>query len=185
MPSMSAHMAIACKLSNKLNVDKKEFIKGNILPDLYENKEKSHYKIQGKRYTVPNIEEAVKTLDLSKSIDIGYLSHLLLDYYYFNEYLIKYDNDLFKNSDIYKDYDILNIDIINYYKIDINYIKSILTDFPKGINKRRLTNNINCLDLIIKDNTKILNKKDFLNFLDKISVKIENDIKELISNERM
>ena len=46
MPSMSAHMAIACTLSKKINVNEIDFIKGNLLPDLYDDKMKSHYKIK-------------------------------------------------------------------------------------------------------------------------------------------
>ena len=98
MPSMSAHMAIATRLSEKLNVDKKDFIKGNLLPDLYDDKVKSHYKIQGKKYFVQDINKAIKSLDLSSSLYLGYLSHLLLDKYYFDDYLLKYDSDLFKDK---------------------------------------------------------------------------------------
>ncbi len=183
MPCMSAHMAIATKLSKLLPVDKDDFIKGNILPDLYDDKEKSHYKIKGKIYEIPNINIAVKSLNLTNSLDIGYLSHLLLDKYYFDEYLTKYDYDLFKNDAIYRDYDILNIDIINHFNIDIDYIKNVLSNYLKEFNNKKLVDNISYLDIKKEGNTKVLNKMEFLDFLDKASIKIEKDIINIISKK--
>lgn len=176
MPSMSAHMAIATRLSEKLNVDKKDFIKGNLLPDLYDDKVKSHYKIQGKKYSVPDINKAIKSLDLSSSLYLGYLSHLLLDKYYFDDYLLKYDSDLFKDKTIYSDYDIINKDIIDYFNLDVNYIKGLMKDFPKEINQKKIDKNLECLDYNIDKKTNILDKNNFLKFLDEISNKIYYDI---------
>ena len=182
MPSISAHMGVALKVCNKINVDKNDYLKGNLLPDLYNNKIKSHFKTKGERYLVPNIDKAIKELDLNKSIDLGYLTHLLLDYYYFNEYLIKYKKDLFKGKRIYKDYDILNKDIINFFNIDTNYLKNILKDYKEDINEEKLTNNLNCLDLNINGDTTILDKEDFISFLDESSNRIVEFLNNLLKN---
>lgn len=179
MPSMSAHMAVACNLSDELDVDKEEFIKGNLLPDLYDNKEKSHFKVQGIIYYVPDIKKAIENLDLNNSLYLGYLTHLLLDKYYFDEYLIKYKSNLFDNKNIYKDYDILNKDIINYFKLDVDYLKKILKDFPSDINKHKLLKNIECLDININDKTQIIDKEDFILFLENISNIIKDEIESL------
>ena len=175
MPSMSSHMVIALKLCDKLNVDKKEFIKGNLLPDLYDDKNKSHFKVKGKKYDIPDIEKAINSLDINDSLYLGYISHLLLDKYYFDEYLLKYDRDLFIDNKIYKDYDVINKKIVNYFNIDSDYLKSILKDFPSDINKKRLKNNIKCLELDIDGKTNILAEKDFIKFLEESSERIEKD----------
>ena len=180
MPSMSAHMAIACRLSDKLNVNKSEFIKGNLLPDLYDNKELSHFKVKGKIYYVPDIEKAKKELDLNNDLYLGYLTHLLLDKYYFDEYLIKYN---LSNKSIYKEYDILNKDIIKHFNIDVLYLKKILTNFPNDINTLKLQKNIECLDLNIEDKLEILDKDDFILFLENSSFRILEEIKNIRSVE--
>ena len=180
MPSMSAHMAIACTLSKKLNVSEIDFIKGNLLPDLYDDKMKSHYKIKGKRYYIPNIKEVIKNINLNDSLDLGYLSHLLLDYYYFDEYLIKYDESLFEEYSLYDDYDIINKDIIDYFNIDIDYLNNILVNFSKDINEQKLIKNKECLKLNINGNTKIIDKDDFIKFLDESSKRIYDDINMII-----
>ena len=179
MPSMSAHMAIACRLCNLFDVNKEEFIKGNLLPDLYDDKEKSHFKIKGKLFMVPNINEAINNLNINNSMDLGYLSHLLLDKYYFDEYLIKYDSTIFNNNNLYYDYDVLNIEIIKYFNLDINYLKQILKEFPKDINNEKLLKNIECLDLNISGNTKIIDKEEFLCFLENVSKRIIDNLRNL------
>ena len=184
MPSLSSHMAIACKIGDQLKVNKEEFIKGNLLPDLYNNKIKSHFKIQGNKYLIPDIDKAVESLDINSSLNLGYISHLLLDKYYFDDYLLKYDKDLFQDSEIYKDYDIINIDIIKHFRLDIDYLKSILKDFPEGISNKKLKNNLKCLELNIDDDTKILNKKDFIKFLDNVVDKVKEDLENIIRREK-
>ena len=45
MPSIAAHMAVAKLISDKLYIDKEEFYKGNILPDIIDIPD-SHHKMQ-------------------------------------------------------------------------------------------------------------------------------------------
>ena len=176
MPSISAHMAIAKKVSEQLNICDSYFIKGNLLPDLYDNKQKSHYKIPGKKYMIPNIDEVINKLDLKDKINLGYLTHLLLDKYYLEEYLTNIDFDVFKEENIYEDYDILNKDIIKKFNLDINYIEECINDYPLNINNHKLEYNIECLNKNLEGNLKILDKETFFIFLDEASNKIVNDL---------
>lgn len=180
MPSISAHMAIAKELSKLLNINSIDFIKGNLLPDLYYDKTKSHYKTEGKKYLIPNIYDAFSSLDLDDYINVGYLCHLLLDKYYLEEFLDKYNFNVFEEADLYKDYDILNKDIINYYGLDVEYIKSCMKDFPNDIDKDLIDKNLKCLDLIIDLETKIIIKADFLSFLDRMINTIGKELSNLI-----
>ena len=136
MPNISGHMAVAKRVSEILGIDSDDFYRGNLLPDLYEDKIKSHYKVKGELFYIPDIEEAKKNLNLKDLNDLGVLSHLLLDKYYFGEYLK--DNSFFRDKSIYKDYDIINKDIVNYFDLDVEriinsfkhyYLSSFLSDF--------------------------------------------------------
>ena len=182
MPSMSAHMAVAKKVSEQLNIDDYNFIKGNILPDLYDDKNKSHFKIKDKKYLIPNIEEAINELEINNNLYLGYITHLLLDKYYLENFLDKYDFDVFKNGDLYEDYDYLNDDIINYFKLDINYIKNCMKDFSSDINNDKLIKNIDCLLQNKKGQTKIIKREEFLSFLDKTIDIIIEDIKTIMGD---
>ena len=55
MPSVAAHMVVAKLISDKLNIEDPDFIKGNLLPDILD-KELSHHKKQGKYYLIPDIQ---------------------------------------------------------------------------------------------------------------------------------
>ena len=176
MPSMSAHMSIAKRVSDKLNINDSNFIKGNLLPDLYDNKQKSHYKIKGKKYMIPNIDEVINIFDLKDKTYLGYLTHLLLDKYYLEEYLMNIDIDVFKDGNIYDDYDILNKDIIKHFDLDINYIEECIKEFPNKINNNKLLYNIECLNKNVDGDLKILDRESFISFLEKSSNKIVNDL---------
>ena len=89
MPNMSSHMAVAKRVSEILDINDKDFIIGNILPDLYNDKKKSHYKIMGDFYLIPDIDYYIKNFDLNSNLNLGYLTHLLLDKYYLEDYLEK------------------------------------------------------------------------------------------------
>jgi hypothetical protein len=180
MPNISAHMAIAKRACEKINIDKENFYKGNLLPDLYDDKVKSHFKIQGTKFMIPNIDEALKKLDCKDSLYLGYISHLLLDKYYYEEYLPKYDLSLYEDNILYKDYDVINKDIINHFKIDKEYLKNILKDFPDEINNKKLISIISYLDYNMEKKLIVLNKKDFINFLEESSKRIIDDLNKII-----
>ena len=109
MPSIAAHMVCAKLVAHNLSIDDPEFIKGSLLPDIIDNKE-SHKKIPGKYFYIPNIDYFIHTLDLSNNLYLGYLTHLLLDKYFLEDYVnnISRGKDLFSTKEIYQDYDYIN-----------------------------------------------------------------------------
>lgn len=182
MPNISGHMAIAKRVSELLNIDDPEFYKGNLLPDLYSDKDKSHFKIQGKIYYVPDLERIKKEVDLTDMLNIGAFSHLLLDYYYFEEYLpSRFNRDLFYHSKaVYRDYDVLNKDIVKHFNLDVPYLTNVLKDYNDDIIQSKLESNIKCLNLNVDRDLEMLNKEDFIKFLEDISNTIANELKEYI-----
>ena len=182
MPNMSSHMSVAKRVAEILKIDSKDFYKGNLFPDLHKDKRKSHYKIQGKIYEVPDIEFAKNNLDLNNPFNLGILTHLLLDKYYLEEYLTpRFKENVFDNCDvIYQDYDILNKKIIKHFKLNVKEIKKILIDYDYIIDNDKLSFNINCLDIDKEGKTIYLNEKEFIDFLENTSLKITNEIKKYI-----
>ncbi len=180
MPNMSSHMAVAKKVGEILNIKDKDFIFGNILPDLYNNKEKSHYKIMGKFYLIPDIDYYINNFDLKNNTNLGYLSHLLLDKYYLEEYLTKKlpNIDVFDDDAIYYDYDILNNDIISKFDLDIKYLEKILREYSGNFNNKKMNYNISYLFIKKDGKTKFLDKEEFIKFLEDISYIIAEDIKK-------
>ena len=81
MPNISSHMIVAKLVSEKLNINDPDFIKGNILPDIVNN-DQSHHKIQGEYCLIPNIDYFKRRLNLNKKLELGYFTHLLLDKYF-------------------------------------------------------------------------------------------------------
>ena len=184
MPNMSSHMSIAKRVSEILDIDDKAFIIGNLLPDLEDDKRKSHYKIQGKLYLIPDIDRVEKELDLNDKTNLGILTHLLLDKYYLEDYLIRYPEvDVFLEKDIYKDYDIYNDRIVKYFDLDIDYLRSVLSEIKEKKYQEKLLKNINCLSIKEKGNTKYL-KEDFIDFLEDTSIRIANEIRKYCEKEK-
>lgn len=176
MPSIGAHMVIAKRVSEILKIDNSDFIRGNLLPDIIDM-EGSHHKKQGKIYEVPDIEENIKYLDLNNYMDLGYLSHLLLDMYYLEEYLTKkYSTNVFIDGIIYKDYDIVNGGLVRLNELDVDKIESILREYKCNINNDKLELNIRCLKQDIEGSSKYLELDDFNRFLNDISVIISREL---------
>lgn len=176
MPSVCAHMVVAKEISKKLNINRNDFIKGNLLPDIIE-KEDSHHKIKGDLYMIPDIDYFLENLDLSKDLYIGYLTHLLLDKHYLNDYLKSlYPNtNVFADGKIYRDYDYLNSLLINKFELDIDNLEEILNTYSCKIKKEKLESNIDCLKQRLSGNTKYLNFESFSQFL--------LDVSDIISKE--
>ena len=86
MPSVAAHMICAKLVANELKIIHPEFIKGNLLPDIIDI-QNSHRKIKGKYYYIPDINYFINILDFSDDLQLGYLSHLLLDTYFLEDYI--------------------------------------------------------------------------------------------------
>ena len=181
MPNMSGHMAIAKRVSDILNIKDKDFYIGNLLPDLYLDKKISHYKIQGKKYLIPDTNYYINNKDLSNKKNLGYLCHLLLDKYYLEEYLMDIEDNVFESDTLYKDYDILNKDIVKYFNLDVPYILDSLNYIEDDIEKSKLETNITCLQKNEVGQTYYLEKDKFIKFLDDISIIIAKEVEKYAS----
>ncbi len=78
-------------LSEFTNIDKIDFISGNLIPDLSKDKKQSHYRkkasIEG--FFVPRLDDVKKDLfDLKSPLKLGIYCHLYLDYYFIENFLI-------------------------------------------------------------------------------------------------
>ena len=101
MPGWIVHIDIATKLSKKLKVDKDKFVIGNVMPDaekwvvndfsVFVPGDISHFaqveKIGNFSLRLPNIKNYISLYKnkLNNPIVLGYLSHLLTDYYFNKE----------------------------------------------------------------------------------------------------
>ena len=162
MPSIAAHMSVAKLVGDKLNIKDDDFIRGNLLPDVT-NKKDSHNRTKGSYFLVPNIKLIKESYDLKNNLYLGSYVHLLLDYYYLEEFLPKYvtkKTELFDSKELYKEYDRMNKLLLNDFKIDINKITKILS---------KLDNN----------ELEYIKIKDFEDFLINISNRIANEIEEI------
>ena len=161
MPSISAHLGTAIKVKQKLGISDDRFIFGALLPDITViDKEKSHYKIQGTFYMIPDLEYYKSHFDLSDPLYFGYYFHLYLDYYYLEDYL---ENNN-KGTDVFEG-------------PTLKEIENILRKYAnEEVNDNKLNMNINCLYLDKSGDLEYLKKEEFINFLDK---QIDNFVKEM------
>ena len=184
MPNVSAHIGCALKVKERLNIKDDRFILGALLPDIIDDdKRKTHFKIRGKEYLIPNLEYYKNNFDIKNPQNCGYFFHLYLDYYFLEEYL--YENnkgtDVFYGSTLYNDYDIINKSLVDHFKIDIPYVENTLIKYSNNkVSRRKLDNNIRCLKLNEKGNTNYIYINKFIPFLDKIVDKFINEYKDKI-----
>ena len=139
MPAWGMHLYIADKINNVIKKDENEFFIGNVLPDIYSgwiikdaskvlNYDITHYSnkyiINDKVYTLPDYERfIIENSHIKKdTIFLGYLSHLMSDYY-FNNYA-------FKNHYINKGEEIVGI--IDSDKKEINCDKEYAREAKQG-----------------------------------------------------
>ena len=179
MPSITPHMIVATEVAKILNINSEDFIRGNLLPDIIDIKN-SHHKIESDVYMVPDIDYFLRTLDLTNDLDIGYLTHLLLDKHYLEDYLKKlYPNkNIFLDKKIYNDYDILNHSLVNNFNLDVEYIEKALMKYNCKIKEKKLEYNINCLKNNISGKTYYLNINSFSKFLKEVSKTISEELIE-------
>lgn len=142
MPGFVIHIAIGKeylrKNNNIENVD--EFIKGNIAPDLTEDKTKTHY---GESPTFTNLKEFLVHNKLDNSFNKGKFLHLIADYLFYNQYLKTIPRKESKEI-LHTDYDIINKVLIEKYHIDIP------EDAKKYVHYKEGKTKILTLDFIIK-----------------------------------
>ena len=95
MPGMLCHLMFAEKVYRKLiltiNLDRLDFLSGNLLPDLATDKKSSHFQVSTpiECLEIPNIHSAQNILfDINDSLKFGAFCHLYLDYYFIKNFLI-------------------------------------------------------------------------------------------------
>lgn len=182
MPNISSHMIVAKLVSEKLNITDPDFIKGNILPDILNNAQ-SHHKIQGKYYLIPDINYFKQKLNLNKKLELGYFTHLLLDKYFLEDYVPNNIKNLkiFENNEIYKEYSLINYQLIKKFNLNVLDLQQILKDIDGDINREKLIKNLEYLSNTEIGKTKNLNIVKFSSFLYNISEKISEELKEYAS----
>ena len=177
MPNISAHMIVAKEVAKRLNINSDEFIKGNLLPDIIDM-EDSHHKVQNGVYMVPDIEYFLQNLDFSKDLNIGYLTHLLLDKHYLSDYLgsLYSNTNIFLDGTIYKDYDYLNFLLVDRYGLNIDKLENILSQYDCKILEEKLKYNIECLKQKKNGKKYYLNLESFEKFLSNVSIIISKEL---------
>lgn len=182
MPNISAHMIVGKEVAERLKIESKEFIKGNLLPDIIDCDD-SHHKIESGVYLVPDISYFLKELDLTDDLWKGYLVHLLLDKYYLEIYLSKkYKNkNVFLDGEIYKDYDYINKSLISEFNLDLNFYDEVLADYKQKISEERLLYNKECLMQDKSGDLKYLDYESFSQFLIRISYVISLELNEYVT----
>lgn len=179
MPSITPHMVVATEVAKLLNINSEGFIRGNFLPDIIDIKN-SHHKVESGIYMIPDIDYFIKKLDLTNDLDLGYLTHLLLDKHYLEDYLKKiYPNkNIFLDKKVYKDYDVLNHLLVKKFNLDVEYIEKALMKYNCKIKEEKLKYNINCLKNNISGKTYYLNINSFSKFLKEVSKTISEELIE-------
>lgn len=179
MPCIAGHMVVAKLVSEKLNINDSDFIKGNLLPDIILEPD-SHHKIKGTYYYVPDLEYFKNKLDLTNKLYLGYYVHLLLDYYFLENFVPNNISDLsvFENGIMYKEYDMINYQLVKRFNLDVENLKKILMNFSEKINKETLVYNLDCLSLTIIEETDYLKFDSFATFLIEISEIISEAIEK-------
>lgn len=184
MPGIVAHMIVAKLVGDILHINSDDFIIGNILPDILSiGNDSAHHKIQGTLYQIPNINYWKDRLDLTKDKHLGYLTHLLLDLHFLNEYVpekVKNKN-AFIDKSMYKDYDILNSRLVKSFRLDTERIINVLNRIDDDISREKLSYNISCLNIEKEGETENLDEEDFKEFLLCISVIISKEVEEYAS----
>ena len=159
MPGILYHLSFAelvfQKLSNKLPINKVDFMSGNLIPDLAKDKKSAHYSIQASHegFFVPNMEIVNKELLVPEnSIKFGMFCHLYLDYHFIESFLIpefiwdKENNkvinprnnkewtrdEFFSNSGMYGSYTEINTLMIKNGHIPLDTISKIPDSLPNS-----------------------------------------------------
>lgn len=187
MPSLAAHYVVGKNVGRDflknfdLDFSEEEFLKGSIYPDYIDKK--LHFKKKFGDFLIPSIDNFLKTIDCLDSFNLGYIVHLLLDYYFLTEYLPSNgiaDIKNFSLDGIYRDYTILNPLILKKYFIDVNFLKNLFCDC--SIDFVCFNRDINFFYEIIEDDTKFLKFSDYSLFLDDMCDRICVDLINILKN---
>lgn len=181
MPGIVAHMSVAKMVGEKLGITDLDFYRGNLLPDILKgDKMDTHYKVQGKVFHIPDCDYYRNHFDLSNSLFLGYYTHLLLDYYFMDDFIpgITTNRDIFHDKIIYEDYDKSNQTLIQYFGLDVKELLSILVFDGEEIDSKRLKTNLECLQKSKEGETQVIPIDEFILFLEESASLIVQEIKK-------
>ena len=111
-----------------------EFINGIIYPDLTKDKATTHY---GPKSSKVNLKKFFENNDIFTDFNKGYFLHLVTDYLFYNKFL-----KVFSKKYIYDDYDILNKQLIEEFRIKIPKIVVDQIFFKEGTTKILILNDV-------------------------------------------
>lgn len=143
------------KHPNEIN-NYEDFIEGVIYPDSVTDKSLTHY---GPKSSQVNLKNFFADKDINTDFNKGYCIHLITDYLFYNKFLT-----VFSSNYIYNDYDILNKELESKFKVKIPLKVRNKVFYSTG-------------------ETKILNLKDTIKFIEETSSNNINDIKKAVLNE--
>ena len=202
MASAVIHLCVAKKVNNYLQMDERLLSLGSIAPDMSkligENKNKSHFlDSNSSEDDLPNYNKFIEKYkdELDKPFELGYLIHLLTDYYWFKEYIPKYIKDYTGDLNanyvalkkiIYNDYTTLNQDLIDDYMLDLYYFQNKI-EYPNSkideIPINRLDLLIDKMGLLIKNmgnnKLKMMDYKEIISFIESCGNQIIDDLIKL------
>ncbi len=217
MPLLFIHIAVAKEVLKKVDLNEREFLFGNILPD-FSNISKDHdirrkqthfekeKELNGIKFPIPNLEEVRKYLNLKNkdSIELGIYSHLYTDAMWIKDFIKKHKEKIngknyIKTKDglvednreiIYEDYNVMTKEIIDKYKIDIDFIKqckyignlkelyNVETDKIYNEMKEYMT-------IETDEELKIFTMEEIYEFIRSAKDKIIKELKEIIGEENV
>lgn len=165
MPGFAIHLAVAKEYIKKHKKEikcSKQFLYGAIAPDLYENKEKSHYGNYGGKHVglAPFVTQT--EIDLTDDFGKGYFLHLLTDELFYYHYFKRETRKVIQEGQaFYDDYDCLNKRILKYYRLTNipeevkDYVALRIEKRPRYISYKKL--------------------KKFISNISKISLKVQQE----------
>lgn len=174
MASFDIHLAIARKYIEKHDkiINKEDFVKGNIVPDLVENKTLSHYTgdvdstdLIAYLEDKVHLEEYLKETKIDTDYERGVFLHLLTDSLFFNELFSK---EYISNTD----YHTFRKDLYYTYIVTNEYLKTKY-DTTYGIYKDEIEDAIGVsrkqADYKLEERISIIPFDDLDKFIEKVS----------------
>ena len=202
MASAIIHLCVAKKINSHLNMNETELSLGAIAPDIAkqigETKNKSHFLRENESEEIPpHYDLFIKKYkdELNKPFELGYLIHLMTDYYWFRDFIPKMISDYKDSNDlnyislktlVYGDYTSLNQRLLDDYQLDLYYFQNEI-DYPKSkideIPMDKLNILVEKMGLLIQDmnvkRLKIMNYDEIIYFIETCANKILDDLIKL------
>ncbi len=183
MPNIVAHYVCGKLVSKKLNINDKNYIKGNLYPD-YVDKNK-HYRIEGYMFEIPDVDTFMREEQMNdRTFKLGFLTHLILDRLFLEEYVI---NNIYSNLDkkinifvpdkIYTDYTNISQRLLNHYNLNLDDIDNLMLREKEYIDFQKYKSDTEVIRTCTSGELQYLDPNSFITFLDDSSEKIADYIK--------